>query len=73
LRRRLQQLVDAKSLKRLLNVIRSEKSFIDEEGSVVERGADPINLEIDVGSGRLIDRVIWQQLKDRPDILEVEF
>jgi len=73
LRRRIQRLVDAKSLKRLLEVIRNEKAFINEEGAVIDRGIDPENLDIDIGSGRLIDRVIWQQLKNRPDILEVEF
>jgi len=73
LNRRLQKLVDSESLTRLLEVVRNEKAFIDEENKIIDRSVDPINLEIDIGSGRLIDRVIWQQLKNRPDILEVEF
>jgi len=69
LKRRLQQVIDANDLHRLKDIIRDEKSFIEDQHR--DRSVDPINLEIEIGN-RLIDRVIWQQLRGRKDILEEE-
>lgn len=59
--RRLQQLVDSEKLERLMKIIQNEKSFI-EDNRLIDRGTDPKGLEIQIGN-RLVDRVIWQQLK----------
>jgi len=61
LNRRIQKLVDSQKLERLMKIIQNEKSFI-EDNRLIDRGTDPKGLEIRIG-GRLVDRVIWQQLK----------
>jgi len=61
LNRRLQKLVDSEKLERLLKIVQNEKSFI-EDNRLIDRGTDPKGLEIRIGN-RLVDRVIWQQLK----------
>jgi hypothetical protein len=70
LKRRLQKLIDTEDLTRLKEVINKEKSFIEED-KVIDRAVDPINVEIEIGD-RLIDRVIWQQIRGRKDILTEE-
>jgi hypothetical protein len=70
LKRRLQKIIDAKDLHRLKDVITNERSFIEDD-QVRDRSIDPINLEIEIGN-RLIDRVIWQQLRGHKDILKEE-
>jgi hypothetical protein len=59
--RRLQKLVDSEKLERLMKIIQNEKSFI-EDNRLIDRGTDPKGLEIQIGN-RLVDRVIWQQLR----------
>lgn len=67
--RRLQKLVDSEKLERLMKIIQNEKSFI-EDNRLIDRGTDPKGLEIRLGN-RLVDRVIWQQLRGS-DILTEE-
>jgi hypothetical protein len=66
--RRLQQLVDSEKLERLMKIIQNEKSFI-EDNRLIDRGSDPKGLEIQIGN-RLVDRVIWQQLKTSDILIE---
>jgi len=70
LKRRLQKLIDTEDLTRLKEIINKEKSFIEDD-KVIDRAVDPINVKIEIGD-RLIDRVVWQQLKGRKDILVEE-